>query len=87
MLSSVSPTLPAIFPSLIDYGIVFPIPWACQSSSSLSVFFPPFHIKGLHAAPLIRERVYTSGIPKESPEEGGWEEDAVPRLHHGGMVG
>ncbi len=42
-------------------------------------FFPfPFHIKGLHAAPLIRKRVYTSGIPKESPEEGGGEEDAVP---------
>lgn len=37
-----------------------------------------FHIKGLHAAPLIRERVYTSGIPEESPEEGGGEEDAVP---------
>ncbi len=38
MLSSVSLTLPAIFASLIDYGIVFPIPWACQSSS-FSVFF------------------------------------------------
>lgn len=79
MLSSVSFTLPALFASLIDYGIVFPIPWACQSS--FSVFFFPlslFHIKGLHAAPLIRERVYTSGIPEESPEEGGGEEDAVP---------
>lgn len=41
-------------------------------------FFVFFYIKGLHAAPLIRERVYTSGIPEESPEEGGGEEDAVP---------
>lgn len=46
-----------------------------------------FYIKGLHAAPVIRERVYTSGIPEESPEEGGGEEDAVPWLHHGWMVG
>lgn len=50
-------------------------------------FFFSFHIKGLHAAPLIRERVYTSGIPEESPEEGGGEEDAVPWLHHVWMVG
>lgn len=40
MLSSVFLTLPALFASLIDYGIVFPIPWACQSSSLLSFFFP-----------------------------------------------
>lgn len=40
--------------------------------------FSPSHIKGLHAAPLIRERVYASGIPEEGPEEGGGEEDAVP---------
>lgn len=77
MLSSISLTLPALFASLIDYGIVFPIPWVCQSPS-FSVFCFSFHIKGLHAAPLIRERVYTSGIPEESPEEGGGEEDAVP---------
>lgn len=38
MLSSVSLTRPALFASLIDYGIVFPIPRARQSSS-LSVFF------------------------------------------------
>lgn len=78
MLSSVSLTPPALFASLIDYGIVFPIPWVCQSSSFSVFFFCPFHIEGLHAAPLIRERVYTSGIPKEGPEEGGGEEDAVP---------
>lgn len=51
------------------------------------VFFFSFHIKGLHAAPLIRKRVYTSGIPEESPEKGSGEEDAVPWLHHVGMVG
>lgn len=38
MLSSVSLTRPALCASLIDYGIVFPIPRARQSSS-LSVFF------------------------------------------------
>lgn len=43
----------------------------------LCLFPPPLHIKGLHAASLIRERVYTSGIPEKSPEEGGGEEDAV----------
>lgn len=31
MLSFVSLTPPALFASVIDYGIVFPIPWACQS--------------------------------------------------------
>lgn len=38
----------------------------------------PFHIIGLHAAPLIGERVYTSGVPEKSAEEGGGEEDVVP---------
>lgn len=41
MLSSVSLTRPALCASLIDYGIVFPIPRASQSSS-LSVFFSLF---------------------------------------------
>lgn len=73
-LNSVSHTLPALF----DQGIVFPVPRTCHPSSfSLPLFFP-LYIKGLHAAPLIRERVYTSGVPEESPEEGGGEEDAVP---------
>lgn len=45
---------------------------------SLFFFSLPRTFKGLHAAPLIRERVYTSGIPEEGPEEGGGEEDAVP---------
>lgn len=41
MLSSVSLTLPALSASLIDYGIVFPIPWACQSFL-LFLFFSLF---------------------------------------------
>lgn len=43
----------------------------------LCFFSLSFQIKGLHAAPLIRERVYTSGISTESAEEGAGEEDAV----------
>lgn len=52
----------------------------------LSLFFCLLCIIGLHAATLIRERVHTSGVPEEGSEEGGGEEDAVPRLHHVWMV-
>lgn len=59
MLSSVSFTLPALFASLIDYGIVFPIPWACQSSFSVFFFLSPFFISKAYMQPHLLGNEFT----------------------------
>lgn len=58
MLSSVSLTRPALCASLIDYGIVFPIPRARQSSS-LSVFFFSLIISQAYMQPHLLGNEFT----------------------------
>lgn len=58
MLSSVSLTRPALCASLIDYGIVFPIPRARQSSS-LSVFFFSLFISQAYMQPHLLGNEFT----------------------------
>lgn len=50
--------------------------------SSITAVCPP----GFHAAPPAGKRVHAPGISPESPEEGGGQEDALPRFHHERMA-
>lgn len=63
---------------------VFPVPGACLPLSKAFLFS---RFEGVHAATPAGERVHTPGVPTPGAEEGGGEEDAVPGLHHVGMVG